>query len=311
MTPKRVFILGLQRSGTTWLANMLAALPQVAAVEDERHRGVHESVFFSHFARAFGSWENPEARARFFASFATSDYAILSGLGEELLHEFEETKHSFGDVFISLMDLLAESEGCDAWIEKSPHHTLLADEILFAAPDAIFVMVQRNPKDLILSRLHGFGRKPSTGFKRWRDILRGAFAITLYQREMKRLSKNSNALLISYEEMLQDKSMKLRQKIIDHIGINADPAEMESVYEGNTSFDKTTKKPLSLVDQLFLGIGLCVAKCTPLNRLKSAQAERDEQRGIVFPEWVWTINPSGKAEKSASQHEIILDYRRV
>lgn len=311
MIPKRVFVLGLQRSGTTWLANMLAALPQVAAVADERHRGVHESVFFSHFAKAFGDWDDPEARTRFFASFTTSDYAILSELGEELLREFEDTKHSYGDVFISLMDLLADTEGCDAWVEKSPHHTLLTDDILFAAPDAIFLMVRRNPKDLILSRLHGFGRNPSRGLKRWRDILRGAFAITLYQREMKRLSKNSNALLVSYEELRQDNSTKLRQKIIDHIGIDADPAEMISAYGANTSFDKTTKKPLSLLDKMFLGIGLFVANLTPLNRLKSAQAERDEQRGIVFPKWVWTINPRGRAGKSVSQHEIILDDARV
>jgi len=47
MKPKRVFILGLQRSGTTWLANMLAALPQVAAVAHESHRGVHESVVWA------------------------------------------------------------------------------------------------------------------------------------------------------------------------------------------------------------------------------------------------------------------------
>ena len=40
---RAVFVLGLQRSGTTWVANMLHGSGSVAAVAAEDHRGVHES----------------------------------------------------------------------------------------------------------------------------------------------------------------------------------------------------------------------------------------------------------------------------
>jgi len=132
MKPKRVFILGLQRSGTTWLANMLAALPQVAAVAHESHRGVHESVFFSHFAKGFEPWDDPEQRLRFAASFAASDYYLLTEMEQEFLEDLERSCSSYGEVFIALMDYLAIAEGADAWIEKSPHHTLLDADILTA-----------------------------------------------------------------------------------------------------------------------------------------------------------------------------------
>jgi len=171
MKPKRVFILGLQRSGTTWLANMLAALPQVAAVAHESHRGVHESVFFSHFAKGFEPWDDPEQRLRFAASFAASDYYLLTEMEQEFLEDLERSCSSYGEVFIALMDYLAIAEGADAWIEKSPHHTLLDADILTAAPDARFVMVERNPQDLIRSRLQGFGRASPKGLKRQKDIL--------------------------------------------------------------------------------------------------------------------------------------------
>ncbi|MEZ5911952.1 MAG: sulfotransferase [Paracoccaceae bacterium] len=77
--PVPVFVLGIQRSGTTLAANLLAAHPEIAAVVAARHQGVHESVFFSHFARVFGPWQNNEARARAAEAFCRSDYARLAG----------------------------------------------------------------------------------------------------------------------------------------------------------------------------------------------------------------------------------------
>jgi len=307
MTPKRVFILGLQRSGTTWLANMLAALPEVAAVEDDRHRGVHESVFFSHFTKAFDPWDDVGARARFFKAFATSDYVALSGIEPELIEEFEGTKQSYGDVFVSFMDLLALVEGADAWIEKSPHHTLLADDILSAAPDALFVMVTRDAKNLVQSRLQGFGRTPKRGLKRFADIARGAMTSALYTRTMRGLAKRSNALLVAYEDLKSDPDHQTRQRILNHIGLDASPADMVSQYSANTSFDGAEKQAWTKTDDAVLTIAKAISAVIPLGVLAWLSAWRDRKRGVVFPDWVWTINPEGADQKDAPQMTIILD----
>ena len=49
--PTPLFILGRHRSGTTWLANALATLPEVYAPEHASPRKTHESAFFSHLVR--------------------------------------------------------------------------------------------------------------------------------------------------------------------------------------------------------------------------------------------------------------------
>ena len=307
MKPKRVFILGLQRSGTTWLANMLAALPQVAAVAHESHRGVHESVFFSHFAKAFEPWDDPEQRLRFADSFAASDYYLLTEMEQEFLEDIERSCSSYGEVFIALMDYLAIAEGVDAWIEKSPHHTLLDDEILTVAPDAVFVMVERNSKDLIRSRLQGFGRGSPKALKRQKDIFRGAFTTTLYQRHMRKLAKKPNALLVKYEALRDDNDLSVRSKVIDHIGITADPAEMVSEYSANTSFDKAPRKEWSGLDSFTLALGLTIAKLLPLGTLRNMQRRREEDRGIVFPEWVWTMHPEAREATKNAKNRVVLD----
>lgn len=291
MTPKRIFILGLQRSGTTWLANMLAALPDVAAVAHKDHRGVHESVFFSHFARGFGPWQDPAAREKFCAALAASDYFQLTDHEPELLQELMESSDDYGDVFVRLMDLFAIGEGAEAWLEKSPHHTLLGEALLRAAPDAYFVMVVRRPEDLILSRLYGYGRTPKKGAKRLADVFRGSITTALYRREMKRLARAENALLVTYDALKHDPNLLTRQKILTFLGLEADPAQMVSEFSANTSHDTTARPRLGALEKGLMYLGLGLARLIPLSVLKAVQGLRARRRGVDWPEWVWTMTP--------------------
>jgi len=300
--PKQVFILGLQRSGTTWLANMLAALPQVAAVADARHRGVHESVFFSHFAAEPEGWHDPDVKATMIGAFKRCDYVQLSGLAPETVDDLAAEASGFGDLFIRFMDRLAYDQGAAVWIEKSPHHTLLAEALLHAAPDCLFVMVQRKASDLVASRLHGFGRTPQSGIKRIKDILRGAMTTRLYEREMAQLAQRANAVLVRYEDLKSANSLATRQHILDHIGLQVDPAAMISAYSANSSFDKKPARvTLSLMDRSLLVAGRFCAGLMPLSTLRALQTRRARKRGVVFPKWVWTIDPAGSGDLPLDQ----------
>lgn len=302
----RVFILGLQRSGTTWLANMLAALPQVTAVAHEDHQGVHESVFFSHFARNFGPWEHPDARTRFLEAFAQSDYFRLTGLESDLLDELIFTRRSYAEVFAAVMDLLTEVNGGQLWIEKSPHHTLLAEEILHDLPDAQFIMVERALPDLVASRLHGFGRRPKLSLRLWRDVIRGTLTGHFYRREMRRLAKAGLGLLIRYEDLKQDPEGKTRQAILDHLGLDARPDQMVSAFKPNSSFGQ--KAPVSLgwfSRFLVMLVNLC-AFLIPLGLLRRIQTRRDSARGADWPDWVWSQTGFDPDDPEAQQGRVIV-----
>src|SRR5690348_5527303 len=45
---KPIFVMGTARSGTTWLANLLASHPLIAAVAADEHHGVVESHLLDH-----------------------------------------------------------------------------------------------------------------------------------------------------------------------------------------------------------------------------------------------------------------------
>jgi hypothetical protein len=52
--PTRIFILGLHRTGTTWLANQINEHSAVAPVQHPKHFGIHESDYFTYIYGHYG-----------------------------------------------------------------------------------------------------------------------------------------------------------------------------------------------------------------------------------------------------------------
>ena len=281
-------MLGLQRSGTTFLANLLAALPEVAAVEHPDHQGVHESVFFSHFARNFGPWNDPAARQRFLEAFRQSDYFRLSAVDDELLGRLSAAASGYGDLFVRMMDAHALRQGAEAWVEKSPHHTLLADDLLAAAPDAKLLMVERSLEDLLRSRLHGFGRRPEPGLRLRADILRGTLTAMLYRREMRRLARTRGGLLVRYEDLRDDPDGAVRRRILAYLGLAVAPDALRSRYAANSSFETSRdRRAFGGMERGMLGGGRVLGAVLPLAVLKRIHRARVARRGADWPDWGW------------------------
>lgn len=283
-----VFILGLQRSGTTWLANMLAGSGEVAAVTAQEHRGVHESIFFSHFAQAFGPLSDQESRMKFTEAFENSDYYILTGLSSAFLDEAIEHARDYAEVFETVMKRVMTDQGCRYWLEKSPHHSLLADELAGRFPKARFVCVTRRSQSLIMSRLAAYGRLPPSGVKRIADILRGCLANAYYSRKLTAFAADrSNVLLICYDDIAA-KPEEGRQQLADFLALETAADRLESKFAANTSHDrKNASREISLLDSLLIRLGDLVGGLLPLALLARFEGKRRVQRGVDWPDWVW------------------------
>jgi len=281
-----VFILGLQRSGTTWMANQLEALPQVSAVAAAEHNGVHESIFFSHFARAFGPWEDAHARRRFGEAFRHSDYWVLTELPDTTLTRCLAQSATYADFFCAVMDRLAQGQGAQAWVEKSPHHTLMYLDLALAIPQARFICVVRETEGMVLSRFSGFGRTPPTGLRRAADLVRATTVNTLFTRYLKEVSQQPNCMLVQYEAM-RNNTLETNQAILEFLGIPALAADMKSRFEPNSSFSGAEKPCLSSLDRAVIAITTAVMKMVPLSALLRLHHWRGSKKGIVWPDWCW------------------------
>ncbi len=163
MAATPVFILGRHRSGTTWIANILASLPEIYAPSHEIHRGVHESAFFSHLVRYCNHGRTDADLQQVKRLFECSDFFALTGLSQGP----EIASVGAAGYFRSIMESGARQHGATHWLEKTPAHTLHARFLAAAFPDAIFIAVVRNYRDVVASNVHGFGnpKSPWTWFR--------------------------------------------------------------------------------------------------------------------------------------------------
>ena len=275
MSGRAIFVLGLQRSGTTWAGNLLAAHPDTAAATDPRHRGIHESVFFSHFARAW-DWSDPRARAEAARAFAGSHYGRLIGADADAMTAAPDAARAFAGA----MDAYAARRGAAHWVEKSPHHTRLALEIARALPRARFLCVTRGSGALVLSRLSAYGRRPATGLARAVAVARGAASNRLHARTMAALAKACPERVhrLSYEALRADPEGTMAAAL-GALGL-APCRGLASQFAANSSFDGGARPVPTPADRVALALGEALGRALP-------RAVLAAPRHPDFPHWVW------------------------
>jgi Sulfotransferase family len=286
-SPVPIFVLGLQRSGTTWVANMLGAHSQVACVESEDHHGVHESVFFSHFARTYGDLGDDGNFRRFATDFAASDYYVLTGIEESWLWHRRPTNYTAA--FRDLMEEMARRRRARFWIEKSPHHTLLCRQLARDFPDARFVCVVRESLSRVRSLLWSLRRKPPSYPGRIGFLLAACAANDLYGRTLERFSfECDRSILVRYEDLLRDAEGNLR-RIVDFVGMPFEAGMLKPRFAPNSSFRSAQERDraLGVADRGLIRGFAMVLRIIPLPLLRRFSAWRNKRDRPNWPAWVW------------------------
>jgi hypothetical protein len=289
--PTPVFILGLQRSGTTWLANVFAQHSRAVAVQSEDDFGILESIFFSHFAPAYGDLNDEANFRRFVRDFTSSDYYLLSGLDPRWLTTVKLRRHP--EIFRAMMEEVAlRGGGADFWVEKSPDHTALADELAAAFPDARFICIVRQPQSATASMLWLRGPPQSQSAR-----VRALLAMSLFRAQQRLLTHfcrrhQDRCFLTRYEDFVADSEGETRRacKFLD---IDYEPAMLDLPWQRNTSFHSMDRRhAFRLLDRIIMAAARALLNLVPLRLLRSILAwhrvrRRKRQGGIVFPEWTW------------------------
>lgn len=273
--PRPVFILGRHRSGTTWLANVVASLPGVYAVAHEAHRGVHESAFFSHLVPFCNRGETREDLIEIKRLFERSDYFRLTGLTEG--PDIVATGHA--RYFGLVMEAAARRHGARLWLEKTPAHTLRARYLAREFPGAAFIGMLRSTPDVVASNVHGFGNPRS--FREW---FRQAAVTTVCRRVIER----SGAAIVRFEDLRDDFDATVA-RLAALLGVEGGAAA-RGAHERNTSF--AGKLPaITAWQRLAMALGSGLVRLVPgplLDRALDRWAAR--KSGGALPDWFFLLS---------------------
>jgi len=140
-----VFVVGCPRSGTSLLYHSLLSGGGFPFYDEETH-------FFSGLAPRVGNLKHFKNRKKLIEKWRKSDCLKVTGIDrEEVEHQILNDCRNSGDFLRIVMDSMARSQNAERWSEKTPDHVLYLREIKRTIPNALFIHIIRDGRDVALS----------------------------------------------------------------------------------------------------------------------------------------------------------------
>jgi len=218
---RRVFLVGCPRSGTTLLQSLLAAHPEV--------KSFPESHFFERLTPT-----RPLFRRLGIASRRAGPAleALLEGLELSAYRDRFPRRalfaRRFARPFVRMLDEVTLASGRRVWLEKTPGHVRVIEEITAAVPKAKFIHLIRHGPHTIASLFDVAQRYPDTWgtsnsiekcIRRWIKDVRLSLA---YENV-------PNHRIVRYEELVHDPENVLGE-LCDFLAVPAQVMEMIDGY---------------------------------------------------------------------------------
>jgi hypothetical protein len=140
-----VFVVGCPRSGTTLLYNMLQSSGGFAVY-------LAESNVFNLLVPRFGDLSVPANREKLMDAWLQSKLFRASFLdAQEIRAKVLSGCRNGGDFLRIVMQEIARAQGVQRWADNSPEELLHAVAIKMSLPDALFIHIIRDGRDVSLS----------------------------------------------------------------------------------------------------------------------------------------------------------------
>lgn len=198
-----VFVVGCQRSGTTWLQLLLYQHPDIASS--------HETHLFDRYiAKLEEAWAREQSPG----------YQSLGGLARTLEStEFDQLLRAAVD--IALGEILGMKKGARLVVEKTPDHVRHAETILRLYPAASFIHIVRDPRSVACSLRDGSyswamnwaSADPVVSARHWNRAVATGQSIK---------QTTERYLEVRYEDLLQAGEQRLGE-IFSWLGIEVEP----------------------------------------------------------------------------------------
>ncbi|WP_422081504.1 sulfotransferase family protein [Ulvibacterium sp.] len=141
MSSAPVFIVGMPRSGTTLLSNLLNATEQIYFPGETHFFLLEDKMGF----------KNEKDFQLFYTDYNKNPYLGALGLSDQFINELRDNVFGNGDFLEKICLSKANDQGVKRWGEKTPSHFMYVNQIYRYFPNAILLNIYRDPRDVINS----------------------------------------------------------------------------------------------------------------------------------------------------------------
>jgi hypothetical protein len=231
-----VFVLGCPRSGTTVLYHMLLSAGNFAVYRAE-------SNVFSVLQPRFGSLRSESNRRELLRYWLNSKLFQVSGIAASTIEQkVLRDCHSAGDFLRMVMEEMARMQGVERWADCTPDHLLYMREIKREIPDALFVHIIRDGRDVALSYAKQGWAYPFPWDRNQEVAVAGLYWEWIVQRGRRfGRSLGRDYCEVHYEDLVEKPGETLT-RLADFVGQELDYDHIRqvgigSVSQPNSSFD--------------------------------------------------------------------------
>ncbi len=211
-----IFLVGIPRSGTTWLQSMLAAHTAVGSAQ--------ESHLFNHYiGPLLQRWQE---------NLQFDDGREGIGLPAYLTQQ--QFEHGLSQLVYHTLSQTDEFNNNTIFIEKTPDHLVHVDQIARLIPSSRFIYLQRNKYDVIESLLaagNSWGQAWAPS-----NVVSAIRLVNSYQRRglsALRHCPNGRVLRMSYERLRSNPRQELT-RALQFIGAETNPEQVEALIHSHT-----------------------------------------------------------------------------
>lgn len=261
-----IFVVGYMHSGTTLLRKILGRHSQIYPIRAE-------TMFFEQLPvmlpKQFPNLGDPsikEEYVRFLVRKTRFDWPPVTeeesegelpyqptAEQEQLLVQGAEPLNDYTTIFVYVFESISRMAGRSAWLEKTPSHIFHIEQILRHMPEARFVEMVRDPRDILVSKqvrketdwAQQYGTRTgdrlqaSKGYDPLRDSLAWKSAIRAGNRAS--VANPGKVLRVRYEDLAVNPQTEIR-RICDFLGITMDASMMDVGWSNTTAKSRQDKQ---------------------------------------------------------------------
>ncbi len=272
-----IIVVGMNRSGTKWLSNIIARHRDVIAVQSPRTNGIVETNMFGPLPDKF-DLSSPDEYIGLVELWAATHFFRCTGVDKELFYGLRPRPTSGLQLFDVLMSAYAVRHHKAYWLQKTS--PLNAEKVAAHFKQARIVVIRRELMDTVRSTL---------GLQAWsgkRNLFRAAWNCAYQRKLLNRLCRRYPAVEMDYDRLRADPAGE-EARLLDELGLDRDTQSREDAFTPNTSFAsrKHRQEIMSRRARLYARVLTWIVLLTPLPVLSTAIALRGwfRPRPVVVP----------------------------